>query len=74
MTNCTKCIYAQWKRTKNGRLHPSGDGRCGYKYAVPPLPVAMYWILGVPNPSGGHINRHKGCLSECPYYTVEQKP
>lgn len=75
MTNCTKCFYAQWERTEKGRLHPSGDGKCSYQCVdLPPLPAAMYWIGGVPSPSGGYINRRKTWRSECPYYTVEQKP
>lgn len=28
---CEQCKYAEWKRTKNGRLHPSGQGRCAWK-------------------------------------------
>lgn len=27
---CDGCKYAEWQLTKNGRLHPSGDGKCTY--------------------------------------------
>jgi hypothetical protein len=28
--NCNGCLYAEWKRTSNGRLHPDKMGRCTY--------------------------------------------
>jgi transcriptional regulator NrdR family protein len=31
MKNCTECVHANWLRTKSGRLHPSGEGKCGTK-------------------------------------------
>ena len=33
MTNfkCTECKLAEWDRTKDGRLSPSGDGRCTWE-------------------------------------------
>ena len=67
MKNCTDCRYAKWERTKAGRLHPSGDGRCMYKYKVPPLPGSMYWRRN-PSPYGGYINRKKELKEHCPYY------
>lgn len=35
MKNCTNCKHAQWNKTAAGRLHPSGDGRCGYPVQLP---------------------------------------
>lgn len=73
MPDCTTCAYAEWDRTKAGRLHPSGDGRCtwdGWKKWV--LPKAFYyvtygWMKVAPEPSGGCINRKNPC-SDCPCY------
>jgi hypothetical protein len=65
MTACIVCKYAEWRRTKNGRLHPSGDGRCGYPWKLPPLPAAMYFISD-PKPSGGYIRRNDKNSTACP--------
>lgn len=73
MPDCTTCAYAEWNRTKTGRLHPSGDGKCtwdGWKKWV--LPKAFYYVWSgctkvAPPPSGGHINR-KNPHMDCPYY------
>jgi hypothetical protein len=59
MKNCTDCKYADWYRTANGNLHPSGDGKCNYPYKVPALPAAMWWLDTEPTPDGGAINRRK---------------
>lgn len=67
MTNCTHCKHAEWGETVGGRLHPSGNGRCGYLYKLPVLPASMYW-LEAPRPRGGHINRHKDLKDNCPHY------
>ena len=56
---CLTCAYAEWEKTFNGRLHPSGDGRCGFKFEMPKLPSSMYWVGCEPTPSGGYINRRK---------------
>jgi len=34
VTICLDCKFADWNRTANGRLHPSGDGRCSWKKSV----------------------------------------
>ena len=68
-TQCITCAYAQWERTKNGRLSPTGSGRCTWKFHCP-IPVSMYWIgKSSPEPAGGYINRHEK-LKHCPCYTV----
>ena len=73
MPDCTTCAYAEWKRTKDGRLHPSGAGRCTWdewkKWA---LPKAFYYVTYgsmkvAPEPSGGYISRRNPC-SDCPCY------
>jgi len=68
MENCLKCKHAEWRKTKNGRLHPSGDGRCTYPYKIPELPAAKYWFSTIPSPHGGHINRREELISYCAYY------
>ncbi|MDY6857327.1 MAG: hypothetical protein SWO11_22015 [Thermodesulfobacteriota bacterium] len=69
MKKCNDCKFAEWNRTKTGRLHPSGDGQCKYPYKVPQLPGAFYWIgrFG-PKPYGGFINRRKELKEHCAYY------
>lgn len=70
MKNCTKCKYANWKRTASGKLHPSGEGMCGYKYKLPPLPASMSWIRE-PSPWGGAINRKIDNPTHCTYWAPE---
>ena len=65
MKTCTECKHAEWQRTKNGRLHPSGDGKCAYPWQFPALPGAFYFIRPV-SPSGGFINRR--VLLHCVYW------
>ena len=67
MKNCTECKHAKWQRTAAGKQHPSGDGRCGYPYKIPPLPASMYWIT-VHTPCGGQINRREELKEHCPYF------
>jgi len=70
MKNCTDCVHAEWVRTKNGRLHPSGDGKCTYPYKIPELPQAFYWLgMGPPQPCGGSINRNEKLKDYCMYYS-----
>lgn len=77
MKNCTKCKYAKWDRTKTGRLHPSGDGRCEYPYKMLELPASFYWVGPMSSrgyiykPSGGSINRQEELAHHCIYYTEE---
>jgi hypothetical protein len=68
MKTCNGCKHAEWFKTAAGRLHPSGDGTCKYPYKVPPLPAALYWIGGVPVPSGWRINRREEHNDHCPYW------
>lgn len=58
--DCRTCAYAKWRTTKNGRLHPSGEGKCVCPIKMPELPKAYYWpSLATPSPNGGFIDRHK---------------
>ena len=68
MKNCTGCKYAIWEKTKTGRLHPSGDGRCKYPYKLPKLPASMYWLYCLDRPEGGYINRRIDLKEHCVYY------
>ena len=72
MKTCLGCQYADWKRSKNGALHPSGDGQCTYEVIIPRLPNAKYWG-SKPIVSYGFISRKKEFIFDCPYYTsIEQ--
>jgi hypothetical protein len=67
MKNCTHCEHANWKRTKTGALHPSGDGHCGFEVKLPVLPAAKYWSLrGFV--AGGLINRRTELQQHCAHY------
>jgi len=69
MKNCNECKYAVWKRTAAGKLHPSGEGHCTYKWEPRPLPVAFYFIgKKHPEPCGGQINRKRAHAEHCPYW------
>jgi hypothetical protein len=68
MRTCIGCQHADWRKTANGRLHPSGDGQCRYEYKVPALPQSMYWIGRAPEPSGRHISRKDELKDHCAYY------
>ena len=70
MKTCDDCKYANWKRTKNGRLHPNKSGRCTYPWECPKLPAAFDWLAdGAPTPWGGHIERGEEHKKHCPYWT-----
>ncbi len=70
MKTCIGCKYAEWARTKSGRLSPAGYGECKYKWKMPKLPASMYWIgQREPSPSGGYISRKTGLKEDCVYYT-----
>jgi hypothetical protein len=73
MKTCNGCKYAEWLKTANGRLHPSGQGDCKYPYKVPALPSAFYWAGWISNdapvPVGGCINRREELKDHCPYWS-----
>lgn len=70
MKSCIGCKFANWDKTKAGKLHPSGDGRCTYKYVPRPIPACMYW-LSSPKPDGGRISRREEMKDHCVYYAKE---
>jgi len=79
-STCVGCIYAEWERTKSGRLHPSGDGLCRYfkehqlDYRIP---AAFFWpCLPTLVPHGGRINRRAkdGVDKGCAFKSEEAKP
>lgn len=72
MKSCLNCKHAEWKRTANGRLHPSGDGMCKYPYKMPPLPASMYWAAR-PYVCGGSISRKVEHKDHCVYFAREEK-
>ena len=72
MKNCTDCKHAMWNTTASGRLHPSGDGQCKYPCKLPELPQAFSWVIGRPQPWGGHINRRKELKDHCTYYARKE--
>ena len=65
MKHCNHFRYADWKRTKAERLHPSGDGRCTFPIKEPTLPAAYYFLSGY-KPYGGGINRRNEFDEHCP--------
>lgn len=67
MKQCNHCAHADWKRTANGRLHPDKTGRCTVVVKLPVLPQAFYWI-GVPNASGGYIERGRELADHCAHF------
>lgn len=70
MKQCIGCIYANWDKTKYGRLHPSGDGRCTDEVKMPTLPASMHWGWRwdekPPRPGVGWINRKDSDRHPCP--------
>lgn len=70
MKSCKDCRFAQWKRTTNGRLHPSGMGNCAFPWRMPAIPASMYWVPYTPPLlAGGLINRKENLKEHCAYYT-----
>jgi hypothetical protein len=69
--DCTTCQLADWRRTKAGRLHPSGEGSCSWKgWKEWKFPKAFYLVGSVGHdlrPSGGYINRRTPC-TDCSLY------
>lgn len=73
---CDDCKYADWKRTSNGRLHPSGEGRCtvAKKVPIPPSARDLFFYLrnvienGVLTIEGGNIERGETLKDKCAYY------
>jgi len=78
-STCIGCIHAEWGRTANGKLHPSGDGNCLYLKKNPMdlrIPAAFYWTTGRPSPAGGWINRkaNYGIANGCAFKSEKANP
>ncbi len=73
MTNCIDCRHASWDRTKSGRLHPKGWGKCTFPWKMPPLPAAFYFT-STPHLGGGYINRRETLKEHCVCYARAKRP
>lgn len=71
MKSCKDCGYANWYRTSSGKLHPSGDGKCEFKWKLPPIPQAFY-LLKSNSLCGGYISRKKELNDHCAYFTRKE--
>ena len=71
MKSCLDCSYAEWDRTKAGKLHPSGDGKCTWEYKEPKIPASFYWVSRY-SPVGGYINRRKTLKKHCAFYRAKK--
>jgi hypothetical protein len=75
MTSCDNCIFADWQRTSNGRLHPNKQGKCTRLEKHPldmRIPPAFYWGWGsnyAPTPNGGQIERGEAHREKCVFKT-----
>jgi hypothetical protein len=67
MKFCDDCKHAIWERTEAGKLHPSKQGQCNYKWELPPLPVAFSWFRS-PVRTGGGITRKRENVEHCVYW------
>ena len=74
MKNCTNCTYADWKKTAEGKLHPSGDGRCTKEVKIPELPKLpeAFYFLFEPHISGGVISKHEELKADCVYFSYNK--
>jgi len=62
---CITCVYASWEKTKNGRLSPTGSGRCLWDRPCV-IPASMYFFGKAElKPMGGYINRHEKLKESC---------
>ncbi len=73
---CDDCDFAQWDRTKAGRLHPQKGGVCKRLERHPldlRIPAAFYWEragLNPPKPTGGYIERGVELQAKCDFKSV----
>lgn len=38
LSACVGCVHAEWDKTRNGRRHPNGEGRCTFQFPETSLP------------------------------------
>lgn len=77
---CRTCERAEWEKTKIGRRHPDGRGKCIWKPPHVPTPRAWAWsnwALRQPSAIGGSIvwSPYEGSMifSECELYQPKGK-
>jgi hypothetical protein len=70
---CMECRFAEWARTKNGRLHPDGNGKCTWR--IPEIPIPRAFTINfryadvIPQPAGGYITRDsQHAIRQCPTF------
>jgi len=70
---CMTCRFAEWKKTTNGRLHPSKDGRCTWPQPDFAIPVAFQFPYHRDSLllSGGYITREERFMKECPTWQAK---
>jgi hypothetical protein len=77
MKTCKGCKWAEWKKTANGRLHPSGDGLCAFPVKAPVLPSCISGSYGLRDirrdMESAHrgISRNRELRDHCPCYAQE---
>lgn len=64
---CLYCRFARWQRTKNGRLHPSKEGRCTFEAKII-IPKSAELPWGKSTICGGFINRDTLVHVDCPTF------
>lgn len=67
-SECLTCQFAYWQKTKSGKLHPSGNGRCTFEPRIP-IPEAKKWVWEL-SLSYGFINR-KEEVHDCKCYKAK---
>lgn len=68
MKTCNGCKWAEWYKTQDGKkLHPSGKGRCTYKFALPKLPGCSEWLVK-PEINKMPIDRKREFENHCSYW------
>lgn len=67
---CLSCVWAEWKKRADGKLHPSGFGVCKMPISKVRLPAAFKWYDR--SWFGGDVWRTPGNqVYECSYYEKE---
>lgn len=71
---CEGCLFADWDRTSNGRLHPNKMGTCTWKKTVRVPPSYRGSVMGRHTPgapevlSAGRIERGQYGFKACDVY------
>ena len=71
---CMNCKYAEWERTKSGRLHPDKSGKCSCVVTLPPVPnstATFHYRHDDDTPlvvRGGWIWRNEKTGQDCPCF------